>query len=79
MAPKDDKEEMLRENERNFIEAASVSHYGPLKYMSQEDIDRVHFEIDERMQELEDTGLTRNEILFDEASTGVRLSDDPFF
>ena len=31
------------------------------------------------MQELEDTGLTRNEILFDEPGSGVNLYDDPFF
>ena len=31
------------------------------------------------MQELEDTGLTRNEILFDDANTGIPLRDDPFF
>ena len=31
------------------------------------------------MQELEDTGLTRNEILFDDPCSGVKLYDDPFF
>lgn len=31
------------------------------------------------MQELEDTGLTRNEILFDDANMGIPLKDDPFF
>ena len=31
------------------------------------------------MQELEDTGLTRNEILFDDANKGIPLRDDPFF
>jgi hypothetical protein len=30
------------------------------------------------MQELEDTGLKRNEILY-EKSTGPALADDPFF
>jgi len=30
------------------------------------------------MQELEDTGLTRNEILF-ELQKGMSLADDPFF
>ena len=35
-------------------------------------------EIDIRMQELEETGLTRNEILFDD-QRGVPLLDDPFF
>lgn len=46
--------------------------------MSQEAKDKVHLELDERMQELEDTGLTRNEILF-EQQKGLRLADDPFF
>ena len=39
---------------------------------------KVHTEVDKRMQELEDTGLTRNEILF-EQQQGMRLADDPFF
>jgi hypothetical protein len=28
---------------------------------------------------LEDTGLSRNEILYDEAGKGIQLKDDPFF
>ena len=79
MAPKGDKEEMIRENERNFIEGPSQSVYGPFKYMSKETVDMIHEEIDERMQELEMTGLSRNEILFDDPGTGVKLFDDPFF
>ena len=51
---------------------------GPIKYMSAEAKNKVHQEIDERMQELEDTGLTRYEILF-EMQKGMRLADDPFF
>ena len=31
------------------------------------------------MQELEDTGLTRNEILFNDALKGIPLRDDPFY
>lgn len=31
------------------------------------------------MQELEDTGLTRNEILFNDANQGIPLRDDPFY
>jgi len=46
--------------------------------MSAEAKEKVHQEIDERMQELEDTGLTRYEILF-EMQKGMRLADDPFF
>jgi len=46
--------------------------------MSAEAKEKVHQEIDERMKELEDTGLTRYEILF-EMQKGMRLADDPFF
>ena len=73
MVAKDDQEELIRDNERNFIEGPSASVYGPLKYMSKEVVDQIHIEIDQRMQELEDTGLTRTEILFDDPGTGVRL------
>ena len=77
--PKESKEELLRENERNFVEAAGSSVAGPFKYMSKEQVELIHEEIDERLQELEDTGLTRNEILFEDPGTGVKLYDDPFF
>ena len=73
----DEKEEMARNNELSFVDAYN-SPVGPFKYMSKEAIDKVHMEIDERMQELEDTGLTRNEILF-EQQKGLQLADDPFF
>jgi ribosomal protein S18 len=46
--------------------------------MSAEAKEQVHLEIDQRMQELEDTGLTRQEILF-ERQEGIKLMDDPFF
>ena len=52
---------------------------GPFKYLSKERVAQIHLEIDERMQELEDTGLTRNEILFNDANAGIPLKDDPFF
>lgn len=64
MAPETEREEMLRENELNFVQG-STSPLGPLKYMSQAAKDLVHTEIDLRMQELEDTGLTRSELLFE--------------
>lgn len=72
-----DIEEMVRENEINFVQSYS-SPVGPYKFMSDEAKEQVHLEIDRRMQELEDTGLTRNEILFEEQQ-GMRLADDPFF
>jgi hypothetical protein len=39
--------------------------------MSQEDRNIVHVEIDRRMEELEATGLSRVEILLEEAGKGV--------
>lgn len=57
-------EEMIRENEIQFVQGYQ-SPMGPTKYMSAEAKQRVHQEIDRRMQELEDTGLTRWEILFE--------------
>ena len=70
---------MIRDNERNLIEGPTASVDGPFKYMSKERIDQIHLEIDERMEELEESGLTRNEILFDDPNVGVPLKDDPFF
>jgi len=72
-------EEIYRNNEKNYIEGANASVEGPFKYLSAHRIREIHVEIDVRMQELEDTGLTRNEILFDEANSGLPLRDDPFF
>lgn len=46
--------------------------------MTAEEKDLIHREIDEKMQELEDTGLTRMEILFNEQK-GIPLADDPVF
>ena len=70
---------MIRENEKNLVEASSISVDGPFKYMSKARISEVHDEISERMEELQATGLTRNEILFDDANKGIPLRDDPFF
>lgn len=64
MAPFEESEEMLRENEINYVQAYQGA-VGPFKFMTEEAKEKVHLEIDERMQELEDTGLTRNEILFE--------------
>jgi hypothetical protein len=63
MTPKE-KEEAIRENERNFIEAYQ-SPTGPSKYLSKAELESIHTEIDQRLQELEDSGLTREEILYD--------------
>jgi hypothetical protein len=71
-------EQLLRENELNFVQAYHTVQ-GPFKYMSQEDRNIVHTEIDRRMSELEATGLSRVEILLEEAGKGVQLKDDPFW
>lgn len=73
----DEREEMIRENEINYVEGYQGPG-GPLKYMSEEAKEKVHQEIDQRMQEIEDTGLTRSEILH-EKQTGPTLADDPFY
>ena len=77
--PRESKEEIIRDNEMHFIEGHNASSDGPLKYMSRERIDEVHEEIDRRMTELSDSGLSRREILFEDAKIGVPLQDDAFF
>jgi len=72
-----EKEELLRENELNYVQGY-LAVDGPFKYMSDSAKEKIHMEIDERMQELEETGLTRNEILYEEQE-GIKLQDDPFY
>jgi DNA-binding protein H-NS len=69
---------MIRDNEKHFVEALHTEQ-SSLKYMTQEAKARVHAEIDQRMQELEATGLSSVEILHEEAHHGIKLKDDPFF
>jgi hypothetical protein len=66
--PPDNKEEVLRENERNFVESYG-SPEGPMKYLNAEQIKKIHQQIDIKLQELEDSGLTREEILYDQQVT----------
>ena len=72
MPPTDAPEEMLRDNEINFVDALQ-SQQGSLKFMSEEEKRAIHAEIDQRMNELESTGLSRFEILHDEPNKGVKL------
>ncbi|CDW82874.1 30s ribosomal protein s18 [Stylonychia lemnae] len=86
----EDKEEIIRDNEKHFVESYE-SPVGPLKYMNRKEIIKIHQIIDKKMQELEDSGLTRDEILYDRQvltfdifnsllqQTGIPLADDPFF
>jgi hypothetical protein len=71
------REEIIRENEQNFVQGASTPD-GPLKYMDEVKKDQVHRQIDAKMRELEETGLTRMEILYGK-QLGVPLMDDPFY
>jgi len=50
----------------------------PKKFLSQEQKNMIHKEVDLKMQELEDTGLTRFEILYND-ERGIPLADDPVF
>ena len=63
----------------HFVEGPTANVDGPFKYLDRELIDKIHLEIDERMAELTDSGLSRNEILFDTPNKGVPLKDDAFF
>lgn len=76
MTPRE-KEEAIRDNERNFIEAYG-SPSGPMKYMNKKQLEAIHSQIDARMQDLEDSGLTREEVLYNKQE-GIPLVDDPFF
>ena len=71
-------EEMARDNEKHFVDAYHGPQ-GPIKWMSEEEKDKVHVIIDEKMQEYEDSGLTRDEILHDKIGQGIPLREDPFF
>lgn len=42
-------------------------------------MDAVHEEADELLQQVEESGLTRLEILYNETKGGILLKDDPFF
>lgn len=54
---------------------------GPLRSMSTEAIDKVHAEVDLKMRELEETGLSRTELLYDKTTPGgvLPLVEDPVF
>ena len=53
---------------------------GPLKHMSAEARARIHEIIDRKMEELEETGLNRFQILDSQTKEkGIELKSDPFF
>ena len=63
--------------EQTFVEGYRTPR-GPLKWMSDEDKEKVHIQIDYEMGKLEDTGLSREEVLY-KKPTGVPLGSDPMF
>ena len=79
MKAKESREELVRDNELNLVQGSNASVDGPFKFMSQARIDCVHQEITDRLEELEESGLSRNEILYDDPHSGIPLKDDPFF
>lgn len=74
--PKSD-QEIFQSNEANFIEGYRFPK-GPLKWMTEEDKRKVHDQIDFKMAQLERTGLSRDEILYNKPG-GLPLSEDPVF
>jgi hypothetical protein len=49
LRPKENQEELKRQNELNFIEASHANKDGPLKYLDKDQIEAVHREADERL------------------------------
>jgi ribosomal protein S18 len=71
-------EEILEENNKRFVEGYNTRK-GPIQWMSKEAKEKVHQAVDARMRELEDTGLSREELLYDGKVGGIPLGLDPFF
>lgn len=73
--------EKVRENEMQFVDAYRKPNTPAKVMMTQQEMEAVHLEIDKRMQELEDTGLTRYEVLNKPRGKNpeLPLKDDPVF
>jgi len=71
------RDEIDNTNDDRFVDAFTTRD-GPKKYLSKEDKERIHQEIDVKMQELEDSGLSREEIMFGKP-IGVPLVHDKYF
>jgi ribosomal protein S18 len=75
---------VLKENneEENDSISELVDGYhtrtGPIKFMTREEKEKIHLEIDKKMRELEESGLSRQEILLGKAE-GIPLKEDKFF
>jgi small subunit ribosomal protein S18 len=64
-------------NKKIFVEGYQDPK-GPIKFMSKKEKETIHLEIDRRFQELENSGLSREEILYDKPE-GTPLNQDKFF
>jgi small subunit ribosomal protein S18 len=64
-------------DQRTFVDGYRTPR-GPLKWMSPEDKAQVHNQASMKLQELEDTGLSRDEILYRQPG-GIPLAEDPVF
>eukprot|EP00357_Protocruzia_adherens_P001811 CAMPEP_0114981838 /NCGR_PEP_ID=MMETSP0216-20121206/5759_1 /TAXON_ID=223996 /ORGANISM="Protocruzia adherens, Strain Boccale" /LENGTH=553 /DNA_ID=CAMNT_0002343539 /DNA_START=119 /DNA_END=1780 /DNA_ORIENTATION=+ len=72
--PEDEVEEIQN---KTFVDGYRTPR-GPIKWMSEKAKDKVHQQIDLRLLELETSGLSREEILYEDAK-GLPLRNDPFF
>jgi len=70
--------EKERENERGYVDGYQ-STSSPFKWMSQEERNVIHDLADQKFKEIEETGLTAEEILHDKVGEGLPLRDDPVF
>jgi ribosomal protein S18 len=70
-------DEVNVEEKAQFIDGYHTRS-GPIKFMTKEEKEKIHLEIDKRMTELESSGLSREEILFNRPE-GFPLKQDKFF
>ncbi|CAD8070262.1 unnamed protein product [Paramecium sonneborni] len=71
-------ENALHQNFKTFVEG-HISPKGALKNLSEEQIKQIQTQVTKKLQELEDTGLSREEILTNGVNKGIPLSYDAFF
>jgi len=71
-------DESLNKNAKKNYEGY-LGPKGPKKYMTTKEKDKVHLEIDLRLEKLEKLGLSKEEILYDDQPGGIPLKIDPFF
>jgi hypothetical protein len=73
-------EDLQRSNEMQFVDAYRYPKSKAIKLMNQAEKEIVHVAIDRRMKELEETGLSRGEIINSKAKNAtLPLKNDPYF